>query len=329
MKFRIKSIGVAAALAFLAGPGLVPFAAEAQQARRPYRIGVLNEASAANHPTVEGLKAGLRERGLEEGRDITFHIRFTKGNLEAIVNEATALVVDGVDLIFTSGEPATRAAADAAPKIPVVFTLVGDPVKAGLKKSWVYSRENLTGVSSQTTKVAPKRVEVLKTLAPTLRRVWAIYPAVEGSSLAAVQEAEGAARHLKLEIVSRPVWTPQDVGRVLDSVRPGDGFLVPDSTAMEIPARILEKSLASRLPAVFPSTVWVEQGGLVSYGADYRAEGLQAARLVAKILRGAKPQDLPVESADKFDLAINVKTATQLGLAVPRKMLLRADQLQR
>lgn len=309
--------------------GVVPFAAEAQQARRPYRIGILNDAWGANHPTVEGLKAGLKELGLDEGRDVTFHIRFTKGNLEAMVSEATALVVEGVDLIFTSGEPATRAAADAGPKIPVVFTLVGDPVMAGLKKSWVYSRENLTGVSSLTTRVAPKRVEALKTLAPALRRVWAIYPAVEGSSLGAVREAEAAARHLKLEIMSRPVWTPQDVDRVLDSVRPGDGFLVPDLTLMDIPARIFEKSLALRLPAVFPSTVWVEQGGLVSYGADYRAQGLQAARLVAKVLRGAKPQDLPTESADKFDLAINVKTATLFGLTVPRKMLLRADRLQR
>jgi putative ABC transport system substrate-binding protein len=301
----------------------------AGEARRPYRIGVLSEAWSANHPTVEGLKAGLKDLGLVEGRDVTFDIRFTEGQRADMFNVATALVVGGVDLIFTSGEPATRAAADASQKIPIVFTQVGDPVSGNIRKSWVYARENITGVSSLTTRLVPKRLEVLKTLAPTLRRVWAIYPAAEGSALATVREATEAAPRLKLEVVGRPAWTPEDVDRDLRSVRQGDGLLVPDITIMDIPVRILEKSVASRLPAVFPSTLWVEHGGLVSYGADYRGEGLQAARLVAKILRGARPQDLPIEGAEKIDLAVNLKTAALLGLNVPRKVLLRAEWILR
>jgi putative ABC transport system substrate-binding protein len=328
IRFR-RPIRGAAVLAFLVGVGLPLFAAEAQQARRPSRIGVLNDTLALNHPAVLGLKDGLRTLGLQEDRDVVFYIRLTTENMGNMHLAAATQVQDGVDLIFTSGESATRAAADATQKIPIVFTLVGDPVTAGIRKSWVHSRENLTGVSSLTTRLAPKRLEALKNVAPNLRRVWAIYPGGEGSSLAVAQEAEGAARQLKLEILSRPVWSSDDVDRVLDAVRPGDGLLVPDTTVMDIPARILEKSLASRLPAAFPATFWVEHGGLLSYGADYRAQGLQAARLVAKILRGAKPQDMPVESADKIDLAINLRTATSFGLKVPQKSLLRADRLQR
>ena len=200
---------------------------------------------------------------------------------------------------------------------------------AGLRKSWVHSRENLTGVSSLTTRLAPKRLEALKTLIPSLRRVWAIYAAAEGSTLAAVQEAQKAAPHLKLEVLNRPVFTAEDVARVLSAVGPSGAFLVPDNDTLDIPAAILETSLLSRIPAVFPTALWVGHGGLVSYGPDYYAQGVQAARLVAKILRGARPQELPIEGADKIDLAVNLKTAASLGVKVPRKVLLRADRIQR
>ena len=304
-------------------------AAQAQQGRRLHRIGVLNEAWAANHPTVEGLRAGLKELGIEEGRDVTLDIRFTEGKHAEMHGKAAALVRDSPDLIFTSGEPATRAAADATQTVPIVFSLVGDPVTAGLRKSWVHSRENLTGVSSLTTRLAPKRLEALKTIVPSLRRVWAIYAAAEGSTLAAVQEAQKAAPHLKLEVLNRPVFTAEDVARVLSAVGPSGAFLVPDNDTLDIPAAILETSLLSRIPAVFPTALWVGHGGLVSYGPDYYAQGVQAARLVAKILRGARPQELPIEGADKIDLAVNLKTAASLGVKVPRKVLLRADRIQR
>lgn len=302
---------------------------EARQTGRPYRVGVLNEAWAANHPTVEGLKAGLRERGLEEGRGVTFQIYFTEGNREAMFGKATALIAEGVDLILTNGEPATRAAMDATESIPIVFTLVGDPVAANITKSWVYARANVTGVSSLTSRLAPKRLEMLKTLGPRLRRVWAIYPVADGSALAAVQQAEKAAERLRLEIVGRPVFTAEDVGRVLREVGSGDGLLAPENDTLDIPAAVLETSLRSRIPAIFPTALWVGRGGLVSYGADYYAQGVQAARLVEKILRGARPQDLPVEGADKIDLAVNLKTAASLAVKVPRKVLLRADRIQR
>jgi putative ABC transport system substrate-binding protein len=301
----------------------------AQQARRPYRIGVLNEAWAANHPTVEGLKAGLRELGLEEGRDVTFDIKFTEGNPQATPVAAAALVKAGVDVIFTSNEAATLAARAATQRIPVVFTLVGDPVAAGIVKKLAHPDGNVTGVSSLTTELVPKRLEALKTLIPTLRRVFAFYHGADLPSSAAIVRALEAGPRLGIEVVPRTVMAPEQLDELLKTLRPGDALLAPDIATMDIPAVILEVSLASRIPAVFSAELWVSHGGLASYGADYRAQGIQAARLVAKILRGTRPQDLPVEGADKIDLAVNLKTARLLGVTVPRKILLRADVLRR
>jgi putative ABC transport system substrate-binding protein len=301
----------------------------AQPPRQPYRIGVLNEAWAANHPTVEGLKAGLRELGLEEGRDVTFDIRFTEGKPEATPVAAADLVKAGVDLLFTSNEAATQAAKAATQRLPIVFTLVGDPVAAGIVTKLAQPGGNLTGISSLTTELVPKRLEALKTLVPTLRRVWAIYHATDPSSMAAVRKADEAAPRLGLTVVPRPVHIPAELERAFQDIRPGDALLPPDIATLDIPAAILEVSLSSRVPAAFPAALWVSHGGLVSYGSDYHAQGIQAARLVAKILRGARPQDLPVEGADKIDLAVNLKTAALLGLSVPRKVLLRADVLRR
>jgi putative ABC transport system substrate-binding protein len=319
------AVGLVLLGTFTAGAG----PAAAQQARQPYRIGVLNEAWAANHPAVEGLKAGLREVGLEEGRHLTFDIRFTEGNPEATPVAASALVKAGVDLIFTSNEAATQAAKAATRTLPIVFTLVGDPVAAGIVTRLAQPGGNLTGISSLTTELVPKRLEALKKLIPTLRRVWAIYYADDPSSLAAVRKAEEAAPRLGLGVAPRPVRTPEELERALQEIRPGDALLPPDIATMDIPAVMLEVSLSSRVPAVFPASLWVGHGGLVSYGSDYHAQGVQAARLVAKILRGTRPQDLPVEGADKIDLAVNLKTAALLGLTVPRKVLLRADMLRR
>jgi putative ABC transport system substrate-binding protein len=303
--------------------------AHAREGRRPYRIGVLNEAWAANHPTVEGLRAGLKDLGLEEGRDVAFEIRFTEGNREALPSKAIELIERRVDLIFTSGDAAIHAAYNASERIPIVFTQVGDAVISRLPQIGHSVREKITGISSLNVKLAPKRLEFLKIVAPGVRRVVAIYPAADVSSLAVVQEAQRVAPILRVEIVSRPVFTAEDVARVLKAVGSGDAFLVPDNDTLDIPSAILETSLISRVPAVFPTALWVGHGGLASYGPDYYAQGVQAARLVAKLVHGARPQELPVEGADKIDLVVNLKTAGQLGLKVPRKVLLRADRIVR
>lgn len=307
----------------------LPVDAHPQQPQRPHRIGVLNEAWAANHPTVEGLRAGLRDLGFEEVRDVIFDIRFTQGKPEATRGAAEALVKEGVDLIVTSNEAATQAAKSATQKIPIVFTLVGDPVNAGILRTIAKPGGNLTGVSSLSSDLVAKRLEILKTLAPKVRRVWAIHHGDDPSSIEAIRRAEVAAKQLNVELIARPVYTPEQLAYAIKSIKPGDALLPPDVGTLDIPAALLEFSMASRIPAVFATSLWVGHGGLASYGPDYHAQGVQAARLVAKILRGARPGDLPVEGADKIDLAVNLKTAGVLGLEVPRKIMLRADTIRR
>ncbi len=304
-------------------------AAEAQEAPRPFRIGVLNAAWAASHPTVEGLKAGLKELGVEDGRDVTFDIRFTEGKLDAMPAAAAALVQAGVDLIFTSQEAATQAARDATKSVPIVFTLVGDPVAAGIVEKLAQPGGNVTGVSSLQTELVAKRLEVLKTLAPAARRVWLIYDGVDLSTVPMVRKALDAAQRMKLEVMPKGVLDTNELRRVLREVRRDDAMLAPEGSNPDLAIAIIEQSLASRVPAVFGTALWVGYGGLISYGPDYYAQGVQAAALVAKVRRGARPQDLPVEGAEKIDLAVNLKTADVLGLTVPRKILLRADAFRR
>jgi putative ABC transport system substrate-binding protein len=306
-----------------------PSLAEAQQLRRPFRIGVINAAYAASHPTVEGLKAGLEELGFEDGRDVTFDIRFTEGKLDTMATAAEALVKVGVNLIFTSQEAATQAARHATKTVPIVFTLVGDPVGAGIVSTLSQPGGNVTGISSLQTELVAKRLEVLKTLAPTIRRVWLIYYGVDLSTAPMVARALEAAHRMKLEVVPKGVLDAAELKRVLRDVRRGDALLVPEGSNPDLAIAIIEHSRASRVPAVFGTALWVGYGGLMSYGPDYYAQGVQAAGLVAKILKGARPEDLPVEGAEKIDLAVNLKTAEQLRLTVPRRILLRADAFRR
>ncbi len=306
-----------------------PLAAEAQPARRPYRIGVLNEAFAATHPTVEGLKAGLRELGLAEGRDVSFDIRFTEGDAQATPAAAAALVKAGVDLIVTSQDGPTQAAKDATKSVPIVFTLVGDPVASGLVKNLAEPEANVTGISSLQTELAAKRLEILKTLVPSIRRVWLIHYGSDLTANKMIVRARDAAPRVNVELVPRAVLNAQELTLALRELRPGDALLAPEIAALDIPVAILEASLKSRVPAVFTTALWVGHGGLVSYGPDYYAQGVQAAGLVAKILRGARPSDVPVEGADRIELAVNLKTADLLGVTVPRKIMLRAETFRR
>ena len=307
----------------------LPHAGAAQESRRPLRIGVLNAAFAASHPTVEGLKAGLKELGYEDGRHVTFDIRFTEGRLDTMPEAAGALVKSGVDLIFTSQEAATKAAREATTTIPIVFTLVGDPVGAQFVRSLARPGANVTGVSSLQTELMAKRLEVLRTLVPTVRRVWLLYYGADLSTKPMLNRTLEAAQAMRLEIVPRGVLKGAELAAVLRDVRRDDAVLVPESSDPDLVIAIIGRALALRLPSVFGTALWVGHGGLISYGPDYYAQGVQAAGLVAKIARGAAPQDLAVVGAEKIELALNLKTAEQLGVTVPRKILLRADAFRR
>src|SRR5262245_24014710 len=180
-----------------------PFPALAQRARTPYRIGVLNDARAANHPAVDGLKAGLRDVGLQEGRDIVFDVRLTGGSPEGMRAIARAVVDAGVDVVFTSGEMATLTAKAATATIPIVFTLVGDPVAAGVVTSLAQPNGNMTGISSLTTELVSKRLEALKALDPRLRRVWALSHGADPASGAALAKAVEVSPRFGIEVIPR------------------------------------------------------------------------------------------------------------------------------
>jgi putative ABC transport system substrate-binding protein len=294
---------------------------------RPFRVGVLHGAFFPMIPPVEGLKAGLKALGREEGRDVVYEIRFTRGESEAAMTEATELIKGRIDVICAFNEDLALAAKRVSGTIPIVFMGVGDPVATGLVASISHPGGNVTGVSGMLNELVPKRLETLKALVPGLRRVWAVYHADEVSSRSAARVATEVASRFPLDLLDRPVRSSAELVTNLRGVQPGDGLLAPESTSLDIPRIILDLQLGNRIPAVFASTFWVQAGGLAAYGADMLPQGAQAARLVDRILRGAKPRDLPVEAATKIELAVNVKAARHLGLTIPNDILQRAEQI--
>lgn len=307
----------------------VALAVHAQDARKPFRIGILSEARSAEHPIVEGLKTGLRDLGLDEGRDVTFDIRFTEGRREALPAAATALVADGVDLIVTHQEAASLAARRATWDIPIVFTSVGDALAVGLVADRVRPGGNVTGVSSLQPTLAAKRLQLLRSFAPAVRRVFVIHDRTDAAAASMARNVVDAAPGMGVAVVAHAIETAAELEHIFAELREGDALLAPEESRLQIPAAMLERSLALRLPAIFATASWVGHGGLVSYGPDAYAEGVQAASLVAKIRGGIKPGELPVEGAERIDLAVNLKTAELVGLSIPRRILLRADAFRR
>ena len=306
--------------------------AEAQQRQQsPRRVGLLSSAYYPNSPAVQGLKTGLREVGFEEGRDLVFETALGEGDAHRVRAAAAALVRAKVEVIFADQEGAARAAKDATDRIPVVFTAVGDPVATGMVKSLAHPGANVTGVSGLTTELVPKRLESLKAAVPGVRQVWAVYDIADPASRLAAQKAASVARALGLELLDRPVRSSAEAIATLKTVPLKEGvkhgLLAPLEVNLNIQGSVID--ISPWVPSVFDSPYWVEAGALMSYGAGTVAMGQQAARLVAKILRGERPQDLPVEGANRIDLVINLKTAKQLHLTIPESALARADRLIR
>jgi putative ABC transport system substrate-binding protein len=299
----------------------------AQPQGRPYRIGVLSNAFVLEGATVKGLRAGIKAEGLAEGRDVSFDIRSTGADVKTSVTLAAALARGNPDVIVASGEQETRAAQAAAPRIPVVFTQIADPVAVGLVTSVARPGGHLTGVSNLVTELVPKRLELAKELMPNLRRVLVVYDAQDPASAAAARKAQETAPRLKLNVVVRAVRTKEEAVHELKAASAQDVLLAPATLNLSIMELILNLNLYVVAPAIFPSSFWVQSGGVASYGVDYYAEGVQVARLVAKILRGARPADLPVEGVDKIELAINRKTLQAFGAQIPPVLAARADRI--
>ncbi len=299
------------------------------QARRLIKIGALTESWGPT-PAIVGLRDGLQELGYRENQDFAIGVRFVQGNLAELPEAARALTRQGVDLIVTSGgDDSTRAAQRATTGIPIVFLEGTDPVSAGFVKSLARPGGNITGIADLGFELVPKGLEIFRDLIPGLKRVLLVYDATNDVAVSQLQVYRDAAQRLGLTLIERPVRTEDEARSAINAIRKNevDGIFSPRLLSQNIPGLILEVAPKRAIPTMFETPFYVERTGLASYGADKYALGRQAARLVDKILKGARPSDIPVEQATKFELVINLKAAKALGVAIPNSMLLRADRL--
>jgi len=310
-----------------------PLVAEGQQAVKPSRIGYLHANVTASPHLLEAFRQGLRDLGYVEGRNVVIEYRDAKGEFERLPALAAELVVLNVDVIVASGTLAALAAKRATSDIPIVFPTVGDPVTDGLVASLARPGGNVTGLSNLTPQLVGKCLEVLKQAIPAVSQVailWQPNGFVERTRREVRKGAELAGRELAMQLHFLEARAPTDFERAFgDMTRAGVGAVIVVVTAMFVQQRrrLAELAAKRRLPAVYGSSESVRVGGLMSYGPDLADSFRRAAIYVDKILKGAKPRDLPIEQPTKFDLVINLKTAKALGLTIPPSLLQRADQV--
>src|SRR6266540_3761357 len=309
--------------------------AEAQQPKKVSRLGYLSNTDAATDSArAEGIRLAMRDLGYIEGQNIAIEYRYAEGKVDRAPEHAAELVRLKVDIIVVaSGDPWIRAAKNATKTIPIVMVGLGsDPVRAGHVQSLARPGGNVTGLTALARELGGKRLELLKEAVPKLARVAVLYDPANQPSLYEVKELLPAdARALKLTIELWQIRAVDDFDKVfaaLNKQRP-DGLysFVPGPVMRPNQKRIAGFALKSRLPSVYSNREAVEAGGLMSYAADLADGYRRVAIYVDKILKGAKPADLPVEQPKKFELVINLKTAKQIGITIPQKVLVRADKV--
>lgn len=324
-----RSIERRAFVAMVAGILLAwPPVSRAQRART-YRIGILEAIPAPqNVANLDALRRGLRDRGYVEGRNLVIEYRSADGRAERFPELASDLVRLGVDLIITRGTPATTAAKRATQTIPVVMATMGDPTP--IVSSFAHPGANVTGVTTYSTELTAKRVELLKEIAPTLSRVGLLHDMGNAAARPEWDETRKAATGLGIETELLDVRDESDLERASARVRQMriDGLVVgADGVTQMHRQSVVALADRMRLPAVYPARDFVEAGGLMAYGVDYADLYYRFASFVERIFNGAKPGELPVEQPARFELVINIATTAKLGLSIPPRMQLRADAL--
>jgi len=308
-----------------------PLVGEAQQPAKTARIGVLSLASGPN-PDMD-IFPRLRELGWIEGRNLAVEYRWATGREDQLPALAAELVRLKVDVIVTLSTPATQAAKQATTTIPIVMTFVADPVGSGLVASLARPGGNVTGVSTLAAGLVAKRLDLLKSVVPGIKRAAVLWePGVlgEGAMQSIREETVAAARTLGVQVQFIAARRPEDLERAFVSIREARiiAFLVfPSPMFFEASRRIVALAAKNRLPGVYPWREGPKTGGLMSYATNFPDMYRRAATYVDKILKGAKPADLPVEQPTKFELVINLKTAKALGLTIPPSLLQRADEV--
>lgn len=325
---------IRAALAVVLALGMLvaPLPAEAQPAGKVARIGYLTAGARTADLTVrnlESLRKGLRELGWIEGRNLVVEYRFAEEQLDRLPELAAELVRSRVDVIFSFGNPANQAVKNATTTIPIVV-VSADPVAFGLVRTFAKPGGNITGVSMLDAELSAKRIELLKEAAPKVSRVAYLLNSANPGSATILKETEAAARSLGLQLQIVKLTSPSELDTAFSSIiaNRADAVVVQhDPMLQNAGRRIVDLAATHRLIAMGDNREFVAYGGLISYATTFEERHRRAAALVDKILRGAKPSDLPVEGPTTFELVINVKTAKALGLTIPPSLLLRADQI--
>ena len=307
--------------------------AEAQQSKKVPRIGYLVAGSASSISTyVEAFRKGLRELGYIDGKNILIEYRYAEGHEKRLRDLAEELVRLKVDLIFVGNNRAAQAAKNATGTIPIVVTLTSDPVATGLVRSLARPGENVTGLTrlSSSPELTGKRLELLKEAFPEVRLVAVLRNPESVPATPIFKEMQAAAQTLGVQLEPVDVRQPDDFDKTFTAItkKRADALMVLSSPIFNIhEAQIVRFAAANRLPAMYPRAEAVEAGGLMYYGTDDADVFRRAATYVDKILKGAKPADLPVEQPVKFEFVINLKTAKQIGLTIPPNVLARADKV--
>jgi putative ABC transport system substrate-binding protein len=313
---------------------MAPLAADTQPIGKVWRIGVLaSSPPAVNAPFLEAFWHRLRELGYVEGQNLAVESRWSHGQVEAVPALAAELVRLHVDLIFAGGTTASLAARDATQTIPIVFVGVADPVGAGLVASLDQPGGNLTGLSTQNAELGPKRLELLREVSPRpVSQVGVVFDPLDAGHVLGLRELEGPTRALGLTLRPVEVRSPDAFegafARMTSKGVEAVVVLAGPLTNTHV-TQLVHLTARTRLPAIYGRRDYVEAGGLMSYGVDFPDMNRRAATYVDKILKGAKPADLPVEQPMSFELVINLKTAKDLGLTIPPALLFQATEVIR
>jgi putative ABC transport system substrate-binding protein len=311
---------------------VAPATAKAQQAAKVYRVGHLSgSGEAASKAFVDAFREGMRTEGYVEGRNLVLEGLYAEGKVERLPSLAQELVSRNPDVLLVSTTPASLAAKATTRSIPIVMVLVADPVGAGIVPSLAHPGANITGITNIVAELAGKRLELLKEILPAATRIAVLINPNSQNAPLQMRSAEAAALRLGIEL--RPVLevrSPADLEKAFEAAvqaRADAAIRMIDPLVFMLRKQTVALAVKHRVPVIYPSREDVEAGGLVAYGTNISEQYRQAASFVGKILRGAKPAELPVEQPTKFDLIINLKTAHTLGLAIPPSILLRADQI--
>jgi putative ABC transport system substrate-binding protein len=308
-----------------------PLAAQEQQPAKLSRIGFLATGAPADTGVrLEAFRQGLRELGYVEGRSIAIEVRWAEGKVERLPDLAAELVRLKVDVILASSTPVALAAKNATRTIPIVFASAGDPVRAGLVASIARPGGNVTGLSLLAPELVARQLQLLKEAVPKASRVAVLSNPANPYTAVMVEETEAAARSLGVRVQFQGVRGADALDSAFTAImreRPGAILTLFDPMLTAHRARIVELTNKNRLPAMYPHREYAETGGLMAYGASLPDLYRRAATYVDKILKGAKPADLPVEQPVTFELVINLKTAKALGFTIPQSLLSRADEV--